>query len=854
MRNTSDPKSAGVIISNTSNTITTNMVIKMSTEGYSNINCTWNSAYCQNSDLGKQVNITGTGNIGSLQSFNNWYVEKFRLFFVNSSSSIPQTGALTISGGTMQGKYLSVKNLGGGARDHWDNGDTFVISNGYPCIDQIGRGPGPIGSQPSQPLYEWNNTLNGTVYHIQPNSNIPSYTKHIKANREYYACSNMSDAVSRGMNYTPYTYPHPLQFVGVTVDVTSPAAPGAVYDGTGADVSATFSTASLSANWTPGIDNESGIKGYIFAAGTSAGASNIVGWTTLGNVQSTTTYKTLSMGVTYYFSVKAVNGIDLISATSANSNGQYVAVDGTPPSAPVTVRDGTGVDISSTISAAQLYANWDAGGDAESGISGYKYAIGTSAGATDTSGWASNSGTSVLKTGLSLSIGATYYFTVKSVNGAGLESALAANSNGVVVVSTADVTAPIPPSIVRDGAATGVDISSSMSLNTLSANWAAGSDPESGITGYQYAIGTSAGGTNTAAWTAVGNVLSATRSGLALAAGATYYFSVKSVNGNNLVSATAANSNGQYIVAVDTGDATPPLNITAVRDGTGADITATTVLTEINANWDPSADAESGIARYWYAIGTTAGGTEFVPWTDNGQLTGINVTGVTMTEGVTYYISVKAENNVGLQSASTTTSNGQVALPPAPPDTVPPVISLVTAGGITGTGAAVTWVTDEPSTSLVEYGRSAAYSRQTLEDASLDLSHSAALTELMPGTVYHFRVISRDASGNETASSDYTFSTEAPAQPIAGYIHAYPNPCKVSVSNPAKFRMDGATVSEASIYTVSGRLIRKLTGNSAEISWDGTNTDGQKVGRGIYIYKITGSSGDSVTGKIALTK
>ncbi|OGS26785.1 MAG: hypothetical protein A2297_02195 [Elusimicrobia bacterium RIFOXYB2_FULL_48_7] len=539
------------------------------------------------------------------------------------------------------------------------------------------------------------------------------------------------------------------------------------------------------------------------------------------------------------------------------------STDTSSPSAPGIVRDGAtaGIDISSTVSTTQLSANWTVGADAESGISGYLYAVGTTAGGTNTKSWTTIGNVLSTTTALNLTLGTTYYFSVKSINGVGLVSATAANSNGqfVVAVSTAvvDTSSPTAPGIVRDGAATGVDISSTMSNGTLSANWTAGSDPESAVTGYRYAIGTTAGGTNTAGWAALGNVLSVTRNGLTLATGATYYFTVKAVNSIGLVSISAANSNGQYIVAIDTSDVTAPSNISVVRDGLSSDVDSSTSLTQLSANWDSSADAESSIARYWYAIGTQASGpgaSNTLGWTDNGQLTSITAAGLTLSVNVTYYVSVKAENNVGLQS-STTTSNGQVILAPAPPDTIPPVITLVSAQNITANTAIVAWTTDEPSTSLVEYGRLINYDKSTILDSSLGLSHSGALANLLPGTLYHYRVISRDASGNETQSADYTFTTPGAGGTISEAIHAYPNPCKVSVSNPVKFRISGANISEVSIYTISGRLIRKLADtSSAEIQWDGTNADGEKVGRGIYIYKITSTAGDTVTGKIALTK
>jgi hypothetical protein len=111
--------------------------------------------------------------------------------------------------------------------------------------------------------------------------------------------------------------------------------------------------------------------------------------------------------------------------------------DTTPPSEPPAVRDGVGTDISTTNSTTQLSANWDASTDNESGISGYQYSIGTTAGGTQTVNWTSlGNVTTVTKTGLSLTVGQTYYFGVRAVNGAGLTGS-ATNSNGQTVVSGA---------------------------------------------------------------------------------------------------------------------------------------------------------------------------------------------------------------------------------------------------------------------------------------------------------------------------------------------------------------------------------------------------------------------------------
>ena len=248
----------------------------------------------------------------------------------------------------------------------------------------------------------------------------------------------------------------------------------------------------------------------------------------------------MSVGQTYFFSVKAVNGAGL-TGSATNSNGQTVVSGNQPPSAPANVRDGTGADITYTTSNTQLSANWDAATDPDGSVTAYQYAIGTSAGGTQTVNWTTlGNVTTVTKTGLSLTNGQTYFFSVKAVDNQGL-AGNATNSNG----QTVDTTAPSAPANVRDG--TGTDISTTTSTTQLSANWDAATDAESGISGYQYAVGTSAGGTQTVNFTSLGNVTTVTKTGLTLSVGQTYYFSVRAVNGVGLTG-SATNSNGQTVV------------------------------------------------------------------------------------------------------------------------------------------------------------------------------------------------------------------------------------------------------------------------------------------------------------------
>ncbi|RLG03181.1 MAG: hypothetical protein DRN61_05245, partial [Thaumarchaeota archaeon] len=92
-------------------------------------------------------------------------------------------------------------------------------------------------------------------------------------------------------------------------------------------------------------------------------------------------------------------------------------------------------------------------------------------------------------------------------------------------------------------------------------------------------------------------------------------------------------------------------------------------------------------------------------------------------------------------------------------DTTPPIITEVSVSTVSDTKATIVWKTNELSTSQVIYGTTASYGSQTEEDTTLTYQHSVTLTGLTKKTTYHFKVISKDSTGNSTSSADYTFTT-----------------------------------------------------------------------------------------------
>lgn len=113
-------------------------------------------------------------------------------------------------------------------------------------------------------------------------------------------------------------------------------------------------------------------------------------------------------------------------------------------------------------------------------------------------------------------------------------------------------------------------------------------------------------------------------------------------------------------------DWTVPLPIDYINDGLDADISTTSSNTQLAANWALTSDPNSGIARYWYAIGTSPGAVDIVDWTDNWYADTIVHTGLSLTYGDTYYFSVRAENGAGLLSTIIST-NGQLLVEPTEP-------------------------------------------------------------------------------------------------------------------------------------------------------------------------------------------
>ncbi|MCX6000573.1 MAG: fibronectin type III domain-containing protein, partial [Chloroflexi bacterium] len=228
----------------------------------------------------------------------------------------------------------------------------------------------------------------------------------------------------------------------------------------------------------------------------------------------------------------------------------------------------------------------------------------------------------------------------------------------------------------------------------------------------------------------------------------TYHYRVRSRD-------AAWNEGASPDATFTTGATVPPTTPSNVAPANG--VADTTLTPELKASTFLDADTADSHAASWWQI-TTIPGNYTNPVFDSGLDT-LHLAEIQIAEGVlrtntTYYWHVRYQDSYGRWSPySGETSFTTVA------DTTAPVISGAAVSGLSSTSAVIAWNTDEPSTTQVEYGTTTAYGSVTTLDANLVNSHSVTLTALTPGTTYHYRLRSKDASSNEAVSLDGSFAT-----------------------------------------------------------------------------------------------
>lgn len=182
--------------------------------------------------------------------------------------------------------------------------------------------------------------------------------------------------------------------------------------------------------------------------------------------------------------------------------------------------------------------------------------------------------------------------------------------------------------------------------------------------------------------------------------------------------------------------------------------------------------------------------------------------------------------------------------------TIAPTVSSVSSS-VANTGSTITWTTDKVSSSKVDYGLTASYGSSTSETntSTRVTSHSVDLASLVPCTIYHYRVRSKDVNETETLGSDNTFTTSG---------------CTGSASVSSSNTSDISTASQGSLSLTSGSTGITLTTPTGYYSSDlnfqikqldktsvlnttSTPTDYSAIGSYIYDLEALSNSSTQVT-------
>ena len=195
--------------------------------------------------------------------------------------------------------------------------------------------------------------------------------------------------------------------------------------------------------------------------------------------------------------------------------------------------------------------------------------------------------------------------------------------------------------------------------------------------------------------------------------------------------------------------------VSHVREGTAGDLAYIGTATQISAHWNGS-DAASGIKKYEYAVDTSATtitGT-IKEWTSAGTDTSVTIGSLTLVEGKTYYVSVRATDKLDNVSDVVTSNGVKIDI------TAPTVGSVVH-----GTDHHLHWLSDTSSAKATWSGFSDGASgikeyevllRDTLNNKNivdwtnvgLEMTYSFTALALLNNGQYYLKVRASDEVGN----------------------------------------------------------------------------------------------------------
>ena len=237
-----------------------------------------------------------------------------------------------------------------------------------------------------------------------------------------------------------------------------------------------------------------------------------------------------------------------------------------------------------------------------------------------------------------------------------------------------------------------------------------------------------------------------------LSQGQTYYYKIRSVD--DII------NNSDYSTTINQEAGGNPVDVSAPEISNVVDGTPTT--SSVTITWDTNELATSTVV--YSTDSGVPGGSSTQGVSGYGTSHSVTLTG--LNPSTTYYYKTRSAD------PSTNTSDSAIGnFTTATPDSTGPVISNISAGTLTEDSATITWTTDEAATSFIEFSTSSGFSTGTIQGSfDYETSHSVVLNGLSASTQYYYKVRSSDSTGNETISSENSFSTTASTSDVTAPI------------------------------------------------------------------------------------
>ncbi|XP_048251916.1 uncharacterized protein LOC124135018 [Haliotis rufescens] len=620
----------------------------------------------------------------------------------------------------------------------------------------------------------------------------------------------------------------------------------------------TLSNNLIGGNWHGFHDNETGIYGYTWAAGTSVCSNDVVDYNDPhAGIPSRDewTYSGLTSGLhlsdgPHYVTVQAVNNIihgGALVTTVCHST--PIIVDTTPP-----IFNGINeVFFDGDFELLGLYYN---GSDPLSKIAHVHVGLGLTQNDVSLRPYEeyksyANPKEYVLVEDCVLKPGVATWPRIRLTNNVGLSTSGHANEPLVV-----DNTPPVA-GLIRDGGMVSIDMDYQAKANTICAQWENFYDPESGIKEqlliccnrcelifefrYMWGVGTKPGTDNIVKFKVEDRIIHDDCTNVSLTHNTTYYSTIIAFNGALNMMRVNSTSNG---VLVDTTD--PVKGWITDGDNKTQDVTYTSEQALIQAVWGGFSDAESGIVKYEVDIYTNNQHrkTNIILPNQNGQLNYLNEKTLELKQGDVVYTKVRVFNGAGRNVEAST--NGFTV------DLTPPVAYFVhdhdgqQAFQLDNTGLHLSWKFEDAESGIEKYMISVSedlngimrriwpspYDSQKTKDVPATTMSYHVPVPLQDGKRYVARVIAvNKAKLSKTVDSPGITIDSTP--PKIKQIHLGPMKEDEEIENQALIHTDHSKM------TISWRAVDPESGISQVYVAVGTSKHDQSITKGFLTFTQT---------------